>query len=326
MKRLSLALVAAAALVGPGCTSIFHRPHFVQIRPVTTPTASQPKEAMAHSPYYQGAVRAINGRDYALALDLLQTARSQDPNDPAVINAFGVVYDKLGRFDLSARYYQQAAALDPDSPIVRQNLAYSAVLQERAGTGAPLTPATTQLAAVSVTPSMAAVNAALLAPPSAPIPQARPAAVAPQAPALLGGPPAPRPAMITIAQAPAPKVASVITIAKAPAPTVVLAVAPNGALLTGRSLQIIDASGGGSAEGIRRQLASRGWSAPRSSITVARAETRTRIVFPEGGQAVAQALARTLTFPVELAACDDRCTNVALIIGQDAAQHIRAHS
>jgi hypothetical protein len=319
MKRLSLALVAAAALVGPGCTSIFHRPHFVRIRPVTTPTASAQPRKDARSAYYQSAVRAIEVRDYALALDLLQTARAQDPKDPAVINAFGVVYDKLGRFDLSARYYAQAAALDPNSPIVRQNLAYSAFLQGRVP-GLQAAPAT-QLA-TSAAPTAAQVNAALLAPPPAPVR----AAQASPAPELLGGPPAAKPA-IALAQAPLAPVRPMITVAKAPTPTIMVAVAPNGVLLTGRPLQIIDASGAsGGAETVRQQLASRGWTAPRSAVTLGKAEARTRIVYPQGGQAVAQALARTLPFPVEVAACDDRCTGLALIVGKDAAHHLRARS
>jgi Tfp pilus assembly protein PilF len=107
MKRTSLALVAAACLVGPGCTSLpnwgFHRPRFVSIRPIAPPPSAEPAQA-ARSAYYQSAVRAIDQRDYALALDLLQAARARDPRDAAVVNAFGVVYDKLGRFDLSARY------------------------------------------------------------------------------------------------------------------------------------------------------------------------------------------------------------------------------
>jgi hypothetical protein len=164
------------------------------------------------------------------------------------------------------------------------------------------------------------VGAALLAD-ARPTPVALP--VAAQTPVLLGGPPKPA---IVVAAAPAP-VRPTITIASAPAPTVVLTTAANGALLTGSSLRIIDASGAeGGAEGVRQQLASRGWSAPKSSVSIAQAETRTRIVFPQGGMAIAQALARTLPFPVELAACTDKCTSLSLIVGQDAAQHQRARS
>lgn len=82
--------------------------------------------------YYADAIAALNVRDYARALDLLQMARAKKPDDVRVFNAFGVVYDKLGRFDLSARYYAQAKALDPGSVIVARNLAYSARLQQQA--------------------------------------------------------------------------------------------------------------------------------------------------------------------------------------------------
>ena len=64
-----------------------------------------------------------------LALDYLQAARAKDPKNARVLNAFGVVYDKLGRFDLSARYYAQASAPDPNSPIVAKNMSYSRWLQ-----------------------------------------------------------------------------------------------------------------------------------------------------------------------------------------------------
>lgn len=305
MKRIGLALVAAAGLVGPGCASapsFFHRPHFVKIRPITPPPTAEPREA-ARSAYYQSAVRAIDMRDYALALDMLQAARAEKPNDVAVLNAFGVVYDKLGRFDLSTRYYTQAAALDPNSPIVRQNLAYSARLQGKWVPDA----ANTALASASSSPAQAPVAAPVV---SAPIQQAQ---AKPAAPVLLGAP---------LAAAPRPA----ITIASAPAPSVVITTAPNGALLTGRALAIIDASGGPGGESVRQQLASRGWTAPKSAMQVARVEARTRIVYPHGGQAVAEALARTLPFPAELAACDNRCTGISLIVGQDAGERMRSRS
>ena len=80
---------------------------------------------------YASARAAIERRDYADALDWLQSARARNPNDIRVLNAFGVVYDKLGRFDLSTRYYQQALAIDRSSEIVAHNLAYSQGLQTR---------------------------------------------------------------------------------------------------------------------------------------------------------------------------------------------------
>ncbi len=104
---------------------------------------------------YQSAARAIKQRDYGLALDLLQDARIREPNDVRVVNAFGVVYDKLGRFDLSARYYAEAAKIDPSSAIVRNNLAYSRKLQ---GLAADATPPTDFAALPQPTPTPPATD------------------------------------------------------------------------------------------------------------------------------------------------------------------------
>jgi tetratricopeptide (TPR) repeat protein len=83
--------------------------------------------------YYRTATNAIERRDYATALDYLQLARARNPRDARVWNALGVVYDKLGRFDLSAKYYAEALAIEPASSVVASNMAYSAILQARAG-------------------------------------------------------------------------------------------------------------------------------------------------------------------------------------------------
>ena len=88
--------------------------------------------------YYDNAVTAINNRHYGLALEYLQAARSQKPDDVRVLTAFGVVYDKLGRFDLSARYYAQAASLDPKSRIVAADMDYSRKLQGILTPNAPM--------------------------------------------------------------------------------------------------------------------------------------------------------------------------------------------
>lgn len=84
---------------------------------------------------YARATEAIRNRNYALALEVLQVSRQRRPNDARVLTATGVVYDKLGRFDLSGRYYQLAEAADPGSKIVAADQAYSAVLQRMAQTG-----------------------------------------------------------------------------------------------------------------------------------------------------------------------------------------------
>ena len=104
---------------------------------------------------YAAARAAILRRDYPLALDMLQLAREDAPRDARVLNALGVVYDKLGRFDLSARYYTQALIEEPNSAIVQANLSYSDRLEQathasaKALASAPPAPAPTFSQAVA---------------------------------------------------------------------------------------------------------------------------------------------------------------------------------
>jgi Flp pilus assembly protein TadD len=49
----------------------------------------------------------------------------------------GVVYDKLGRFDLSDRYYDQAEKADPGSRIVAKDRQYSMFLRSAGKVGSP---------------------------------------------------------------------------------------------------------------------------------------------------------------------------------------------
>lgn len=138
-RRLLLCAGLAAALGGCALLPSFSH-HRLELRPASSQlTLSSRRD----DGYYASAKTAIARRDYALALDLLQAARAINPDDPRILNAFGVVYDKLSRFDLSARYYAQASARDPGSLIVASNMAWSAALQARAA-AAPETGAVQQ--------------------------------------------------------------------------------------------------------------------------------------------------------------------------------------
>ncbi|HEX5379998.1 MAG TPA: LytR C-terminal domain-containing protein [Phenylobacterium sp.] len=129
-------MVSAACVLGlGGCAGLPHFSHWVSIRQVKPPA----ERMMAREDgYYAGAKNAITRRDYARALELLQAARNAKPDDARILNAFGVVYDKLGRFDLSARYYAQAEVLDPTSPVLANNVTYSHTMQARAALPAPV--------------------------------------------------------------------------------------------------------------------------------------------------------------------------------------------
>lgn len=130
------ALVATTAALLSGCSSMpsylaWTQPERLQpdVRMLETPSQSaavSPADRLYHS-----ATEAIDRRDYGLALERLQLARQRAPGDVRVLNAMAVTYDKLGRFDLSARFYAEAQAVAPASPVVSANLAYSHLLQRR---------------------------------------------------------------------------------------------------------------------------------------------------------------------------------------------------
>jgi len=120
----SAAAVAAAAL--SSCAPVLHDANLVRVTPVRSAEAGVTRTDST----YANAIVAIDRRDYARALELLQMARQHNAGDVRVLNAMGVVYDKLGRFDLSRRYYAEAAKADPSSPIVQANIAYSQRLQD----------------------------------------------------------------------------------------------------------------------------------------------------------------------------------------------------
>ncbi|QUD88577.1 LytR C-terminal domain-containing protein [Phenylobacterium montanum] len=137
MARFRTVRVAAPLLLMVSLGGCAHFPHFASWAPIRPAVPTKDHLIDHHDGYYAAARSAIERRDYAAALDLLQTAQEGKSDDVRVLNAFGVVYDKLGRFDLSQRYYAQARALDPSSTILANNLAYSAVMQGRMAAPAP---------------------------------------------------------------------------------------------------------------------------------------------------------------------------------------------
>jgi len=140
MRRLLLTTVCCALLPGLcGCVVwrgvanlVRPEPQVAEVRAVPAPGLVAPDPSAVVDRLYARAADAIRVRDYALALEVLQVAAIRAPTDARVLNAQGVIYDKLGRFDLSARYYARALAADPTSSIVAHNMAYSARLSGRA--------------------------------------------------------------------------------------------------------------------------------------------------------------------------------------------------
>lgn len=135
---LTRAALLATAVLLSGCASMPLPKYLAWLKPARSELEVRPlqtsTEMAATVPVdrlYRSAVSAIEDRDYGLALERLQRARERSPQDVRVLNALAVTYDKLGRFDLSARFYAEANAAAPGSPIVQANLAYSHLMQSK---------------------------------------------------------------------------------------------------------------------------------------------------------------------------------------------------
>jgi len=130
IRPLLAATVGLAAVGLSSCAMLPKVARWVDLRPAQTVQAAAAPASRVDALYDQ-AVAALRLRDYGLALDVLQVAQEADPHDARVLNALGVAYDKLGRFDLSGRYYAAAANADPGSQIVAGNQRYSQALRTK---------------------------------------------------------------------------------------------------------------------------------------------------------------------------------------------------
>lgn len=191
MARLRFTLALGLSVALGGCSLLNFNWRGADRAVVPRPASISGISALSNGDaYYDRAVSAIARRDYALALDLLQRARAQDASDVRVLNAFGVVYDKLGRFDLSARYYGQALQLEPASRVVAENLAYSHQLQGLEPAPPVALAGPSNASAVAPAPSPAPVVTTVEAPAVVPAPTLARAdkALPPRSPGLLGRP------------------------------------------------------------------------------------------------------------------------------------------
>jgi len=75
-------------------------------------TFSQSPSAPA-DPNWSAAKKAIDGKDYAAALPLLQMVVANDPKNADALNYLGYSSSRLGQVDQAQAYYGQALALEP---------------------------------------------------------------------------------------------------------------------------------------------------------------------------------------------------------------------
>jgi tetratricopeptide (TPR) repeat protein len=235
---------------------------------------------------YDAATAAIYHRDYGRALDLLQVALERHPGDVRVLNAFGVVYDKLGRFDLSARYYARALALGPTSSVLANNMAYSHQLQGEHQTGTPTSD-------------------------RADYAQRQPAGVHAERPHAIAGL-APYPTFT-------PREASTFAQVRIETPSLTPATTKL-APVPGGTVVLINATGLQNGDHhLRARLVALGWSVSKTSPVKRHGEALTSISYAAGRAAAAKALARSLPGKVRVAACSDACVGIRLTMGADAS-------
>lgn len=115
----------AAALIAAlsGCAVTHRLPTIVQ-RPVAVPASDfQDALAEARSMYLRG--------EYGLAIGGFRNAIRLSPDDATGYDGLAACYDRLGRFDLSRRYYEVALAFAPTDARIYRNLALSLRMQGR---------------------------------------------------------------------------------------------------------------------------------------------------------------------------------------------------
>jgi hypothetical protein len=308
--------VSFALTVGglAACTSLFGGED-VKIRAVENVSSLT---GTSHDSFYESAVSAINARDYGRALDYLQEARARDPRNVKALNALGVVYDKLGRFDLSARYYAQARAVEPASRIVAENAGYSKILQGLLNPNQKIAVATIDLpanlnSASSEQPTMVVPDApVVIAPAISPekLAAATPASSAVVTPAV-SGLEGPGNAVSASAAVALDHPAVVVSRNAVPVPAV------NKKIFTiGQPIRILNASGKRDRVGVvTRRLGMLGWTVRQSDA--GHVQPTTSLLFPAQNIFAAKAMQRTLPFPVRLMPGAGRASAMQLVIGRD---------
>lgn len=119
MRRL-LPFTLAAALLG-GCT--------------TTTTGPQTSDKQAAEFNVQLGYAYLRKGDLNLAKEKIERAEQQDPNNPAVQSALGVISEHLGELKEADKHYQAALRLAPKDPDISNNYAIFLCKNGRADEG-----------------------------------------------------------------------------------------------------------------------------------------------------------------------------------------------
>jgi Tfp pilus assembly protein PilF len=122
---MKLALLASVALLASGCTTDWSNGQTSNYKWTQNP----PVQASSQDSYALGKKQFAKGL-YGMALKNFRVALVREPKSLDRLNAVGATYDKLGRFDLSERYYARALGVDPNSVQTLNNIGYSFLMQK----------------------------------------------------------------------------------------------------------------------------------------------------------------------------------------------------
>lgn len=121
-SALKLALLASAAILASGCSADWPKQDLAY--------RLDQRSAVEAADHYRLGKRQFASGLYGMALKSFRTALAREPSSIDLLNAVAATYDKLGRFDLSERYYARAIAIDPRSVPTLNNVGYSFLLRE----------------------------------------------------------------------------------------------------------------------------------------------------------------------------------------------------
>ena len=247
-----------------------------------------------------------------LALESFRLAQRDDPRSVDALTGIASCYDRMGRFDLSRRYYEQALALQPTGKPVLAALASSLDAQGRDSEAQSVRAEMTAPPAVAQTGE---IRVELPAPRPAVPAAAAPAVAKASPPPLSDGPRLERMSLgeVALITTPQPRWKPVI-VARTLASTTVrfVPIRAEPAIIRLRLLNA--ARQQGLAARTRNVLASRGW----RDVTIGDADRirdRSLVLFSEATAAHAQRLARQFGFAL---ARDARPGALTILLGRDA--------
>jgi tetratricopeptide (TPR) repeat protein len=129
MKR---ALILAPALLA-GCAGL----DIARFEPRPVVPEGYAIKASGSDLYEQGK-RQLQAGHAALAIDAFRRASRAQPDSIDALNGLAVAYDRIGRYDLSRRYYEAALGREPTSAMLLHNLGFSLALQGKRDEGREL--------------------------------------------------------------------------------------------------------------------------------------------------------------------------------------------